>query len=703
MAEGKVDVTAETATAEALWDGRERTLRGILQVGAAVLSIMVLTSPLTALGLSGGLIQYGPGVVLHLLHLAWLRRAPVRVVAISHCLTYFVWVTLILALSTGGMTAPAAFVYPPLVVMAGLVWSGAAALGMALLTASAGLLLAVLQTRGFLSPSQVPVTPFRLWAVMTACVAVTAALMRFALDVIERSNVERLKNAARFADLVRAAPDAMVFVSRDFIVRAGNPALERLLGRGLSDVVGQRLDSLGLFNADAQAQLEARMTYTLQDAKPRMLELTAKTLNGQEVPIEISIHRAGGERRRFRIHLNLRDITERVQSTRLQEQLRQGQRLESLGRLAGGVAHDFNNLLTVILGSVELLQHRAPSEEAQAIKEASTRAVSLTRQLLAFGRRQVLSAESVEIGRAFEEARPLLERLLHEEIRLEVLRPHRPCYAVVDRAQLDQVLINLVVNARDAMPRGGTIRLECGECQAVPAVDGGGEQPNKMIWIAVSDTGVGLTPDVRDRIFEPFFTTKGAGLGTGLGLATVHGIVAQSGGAISVESEVGHGTRFHVTLPAGQPPRSDSARPKSSIPAKPGARVLVVEDEPALRTVVKAMLESGGYNVAVAPSPLQALEVLAASKPRFDLLLTDVVMYGMSGPELARNARARQPDLRVLFISGHADELVEARGALRSDVQFVAKPFMTDVLLRRVADVLATPSSRLPESPKAST
>jgi PAS domain S-box-containing protein len=700
-------VSAELVISEAQPSEHERTLRGVLRVGAIVLTAMVVTAPLTGLGLRRGLMQYGPGVVLHLGHLYWLKYGKVSVVAISHCMTYFVWVTLLLALAAGGMTAPAAFVYPPLVVMAGLVWSGRAAIAMALLTSAAGLLLAVLSEQDVLPPDTSGPTPIRLWMVMTACVVVTAALMRFALDVIERSNRERLRNAARFADLVRAAPDAMVFVSRDFVTRAGNPALERMLGRPVTDVIGKRFNQLGLFSGEAETQLEARMEHTLQDGKPRVLELLVKPAAGVERPVEVLINRVGGERRRFRIHLNIRDITERAQSARLQEQLRKGQRLESLGRLAGGVAHDFNNMLTIILGSVELLQRRSPSEETQAIKEAATRAVSLTRQLLAFGRRQVLQAESVELGRAFEEARPLLERLLHEEIRLEVMRPPRPVYAVVDRAQLDQVLINLVVNARDAMPRGGSIRLECGECQPVPSpvpdmTPGAEESAAKMIWIAVTDTGVGLAPDVRDRIFEPFFTTKGAGLGTGLGLATVHGIVAQSGGEIRVESEVGRGTRFYVTLPRGQAPSTDGARAKAGAPQKPSARLLVVEDEPALRTVVKAMLESGGYSVAVAPSPLQALELLTAAKPRFDLLLTDVVMYGMSGPELARNARARQPELRVLFISGHADELIEARGALRTDVQFIAKPFMTDALLRRVAEVLAMSAPALPEAEKAS-
>jgi signal transduction histidine kinase len=466
--------------------------------------------------------------------------------------------------------------------MAALVWSGRAALGMALLVAAAGALLAALETAHRLPPGMFAATPWRLWLLLTACVTVTAALMRFALGAIARAQ-----------------------------------------------------------------------TYRLQ------------------------------EERRF--------ITQR---DKLEQQLLESHKLEALGRLAGGVAHDFNNLLTVILGSVEVLQYKTQSEEARDIKQAALRAASLTRQLLAFGRRQVMQAESVDLNRALENGKPLLARLLHEEVRLEVEAAPRPCYAIIDRAQLDQVLINLVVNARDAMPSGGTIRIACGP--GTPPLrashDGNGHgndhghHDTARVWLSVQDSGVGIPQDAIDRIFEPFFTTKSAGLGTGLGLATVHGIVTQSGGTISVQSELGRGSTFFVTLPVGSEAtgRATPAPVRALSPAH--ARVVVVEDEPALRAVVKAMLEAGGYSVSAPPS---AVEALAQLDSQCDLLVTDVVMYGMSGPELARRAREARPELRMLFMSGHADELVEARGVLRSDVQFVAKPFTSEALLQRVAEVLA--------------
>src|SRR5262245_60548040 len=319
---------------------RVRTLDGILRVGAGVLAAILLVSLVTERSWVPVLV-YGPGIALHLAHLWWLRRGVFRTVAISHCLTYFAWVTAILVFRVGGLGPQAAMVFPPLVLMAGLVWSRRAAVGMALLVSAAGFLLAALEKSGVL-PAPQRSSPWQLWLVMSGCVVVTAALIRFALGIIVRAAEER-----------------------------------------------------------------------------RLLE----------------------------------------------ERLRNAQRVDALGRLAGGVAHDFNNLLTVILASADLLEPVAQdgTQEIGAIRDAATRAASLTRQLLAFGRRQVLIPESVDLGRALEDARPLLERLLHEEIRLE-LRPAGPdpCCVVVDRSQLNQVLMNLVVNARDAMPRGGVITVAWG-------------------------------------------------------------------------------------------------------------------------------------------------------------------------------------------------------------------------------------------------
>jgi two-component system, cell cycle sensor histidine kinase and response regulator CckA len=666
-----------------------RTLGGILRVGALVLSAMVVVSALTS-ALHNGLLIYGTGVILHLLHWQWLRKRPARIVAVSHCLLYFVWVTLILAFHTGGMSAPAVCVYPPLVLMAGLVWSGRAALGMAVLTSASGAALLWLQTRGWLPPPAVDDAPFRLWLVMTACVVITASLIRFALGTIARSNEERLDNERRFADLVRAAPDAMLFIDREGLVRGANPALQARFGVPPEGIAGRSLDSLGLFDAQALAGLQAQITASLVDGSPRTAEWPVKYRDGSTHPVEAHCYRVDGAGRDSRVCVSIRDLGEREQRRKLEARLREGQRLEALGRLAGGVAHDFNNLLTVILSSTDLIAmtNGHASEELTAIGDSAKRAALLTRQLLAFGRRQVLLAESVDLSAAIAQALPLLERLLHAEITLKFIRTPDPCYAAVDRSQLDQILINLVVNARDAMPRGGTVTIECGPDRA------GAAQPasHGWVWFRVSDTGVGIPREIQDRIFEPFFTTKRGERGTGLGLSTVHGIVTQSGGSIRIESALDIGTSFHVTLPGAAPPepRADQA----SRPAEPNpsvARVLVVDDDSAVRAVMRAILASAGHDVTAVESAADALRAIDRDSRRFDLLLTDVVMSGMSGPTLAASARQRQPGLRVLYTSGHAEELLDARGVLSSARHFIAKPFVARELLRRVEQILVDP------------
>jgi two-component system, cell cycle sensor histidine kinase and response regulator CckA len=668
---------------------QRRTLSGILLVGAVVLSAMVLVSAITT-SVQNGLLVYGSGMLLHLLHWQWLRWRPSRAVAVSHCLLYFVWVTLILAFRTGGMTAPAAFVYPPLVLMAGLVWSGRAALGMAILSSASGAGLWWLQLRGWLPAPAAETTPFQLWLVMTACVVITAALIRFALGTIARSNEERLDNERRFADLVRAAPDAMLFVDHQGLVRGGNPALWKRFGHSPDAIAGRSLGSLAMFDADGLTGLQAQIAATLVDGSPRTAELSVKDKDGVARPVEAHCYRVDGPGHESRVCVNIRDLGEREQRRKLEERLREGQRMEALGRLAGGVAHDFNNLLTVILSSSDLIvssQGRA-SDELTAIADSAKRAALLTRQLLAFGRRQVLLAESVDLNAAIEQSRPLLERLLHAEIKLEFNAGRGLCYAAVDRSQLDQILINLIVNARDAMPNGGTVTIECGSDRSGAAPPDG----NGWVWFRVSDTGEGIPADIRDRIFEPFFTTKRGERGTGLGLSTVHGIVTQSGGQIRIESALGAGTSFHVTLPGAAEPAAAMVR-RARPAQRPAsiARVLVVDDDRPVRVVMRAILESGGHQVTAVESAADALRAIDGGSGRFDLLLTDVVMSGMNGPTLAASARQRQPGLRVLYTSGHAEELLDARGVLSSAKHFIAKPFVARELLLRVEQILADP------------
>jgi PAS domain S-box-containing protein len=395
----------------------------------------------------------------------------------------------------------------------------------------------------------------------------------------------------------------------------------------------------------------------------------------------------------------LLDITARkeheAERSRLEEQLRQAQKMEAIGRLAGGIAHDFNNLLTAIQGYSDLALTRieegdrdAQRRDLEEIRRAADRASQLTRQLLAFGRRQMLQPKVLDLNAVVGDMESMLRRLIGEDVELVTDLDRELGTVRADPNQVEQVLMNLVVNARDAMPDGG--RLVVGTRNAAVAEGATRErvavQPGDYAVLVVSDTGEGMTDDVRERIFEPFFTTKPAGEGSGLGLATVYGIVKQSGGYIWVESTPGEGTAFHVYLPLdGRAAEQEGAeKPRSAV--RGAESVLVVEDEEAVRTMVRRVLEGHGYTVLVAANGLEALELVRRSPTRIDLLVTDVVMPGMGGVALADAARLVRPHLPVILMSGYAD------GALRSEAlagtTFLQKPFSPSALATLVRRAL---------------
>ncbi len=388
--------------------------------------------------------------------------------------------------------------------------------------------------------------------------------------------------------------------------------------------------------------------------------------------------------------VGFQDITERRD---LEGRLRQAQRMEAVGQLAGGVAHDFNNLLTAIIGysSVvqrDLMEDGARMEDVAEIRAAAERAAALTQQLLAFGRRQLLQPEVLSINDVVRDAERLLRRLLGEDIRIvSRLAPNLPAVRV-DRGQLEQVIINLAVNARDAMPQGGELTLH------TTTEDGGGPgdatwaPPAGAVLLSVHDTGHGMDEMTRAQAFDPFFTTKPVGKGTGLGLSTVYGIVRQSGGEVRLESEPGLGTTVRLWLPAAE--AVPEARETTPVPLPPPGRetILVVEDEPALLRVMQRTLESRGYEVHVAASPAAARAWLAEHPRGPDLLLTDVVMPGGSGPELAAELHRALPGLPTLFISGYADEATLRYGLDQENATLLSKPFSPDALAARVRAVL---------------
>jgi PAS domain S-box-containing protein len=402
-----------------------------------------------------------------------------------------------------------------------------------------------------------------------------------------------------------------------------------------------------------------------------------------------------------------RDVSERRRAEealrRSEAQVRQAQKMEAVGRLAGGIAHDFNNVLTVIAGHTDLLLEMLPEDDprrpdARAIEKAASRAAALVRQLLVFSRRDMLQSEVIDFAELLEDLQAMLTRLIGEDIRLTTaVEPTAGCVRA-DRSQMEQVVVNLVVNARDAMPEGGAIVIEVRDSSSrdEPVLERLGAPAGQYVVLAVHDTGAGIHPDTQARLFEPFFSTKGPGKGTGLGLATVYGIARQSGGAIDVRSEVGRGASFSMYLPRVDPrasrqmdlPSSETAPVAHALPdAATGFSVLVVEDEDAVRSFVVAALRSRGYAVLEAAGGDAALDVVAAHEGRIDLLLTDVVMPGMRGSELAMRLLALRPDLRVAFMTGYTDDATW-RVAQSTGHIVVAKPFTAEGLVASVRQAL---------------
>ncbi|HYE89845.1 MAG TPA: ATP-binding protein [Terriglobales bacterium] len=395
-----------------------------------------------------------------------------------------------------------------------------------------------------------------------------------------------------------------------------------------------------------------------------------------------------------------RDITERRAAQQaqahLEEQLRQAQKMEAIGRLAGGIAHDFNNVLTIITARTSLLLDQARSDrehrDLQTVFEAARRAASLTRQLLAFSRKQVLQPRALDLRGVVTGIEPMLRRLIGEDIDLGILAAAEPCGVFADPGQLEQVIMNLVVNARDAMPAGGRLTIETArlDLDASHAEGHVGVHPGPHVMLAVTDTGVGMDAATRARIFEPFFTTKPEGQGTGLGLATVFGIVAQSGGSIWVYSELDTGTTFKIYLPSVELQEPSRGSSPVAVRERPrGAEtLLLVEDEEGVRLVAEELLTRLGYTVLSARNGEEALRVSARHAGPIALLVSDIVMPGMMGPEVHARLAGVRPEMRVLFLSGYAPGTIVHHGVLPAGTAFLEKPFGPDGLARKIRDVL---------------
>jgi two-component system cell cycle sensor histidine kinase/response regulator CckA len=479
------------------------------------------------------------------------------------------------------------------------------------------------------------------------------------------------------------ASDAMMLLDDGRAITDANPAAAVLFGRSSDGMLGERLDNLVVDDGDTLAA-GWREFIRLGEAKQE------HRVNGQTQRILECSYRARVQTGR---HLCIaRDITDRKL---LEDRLAQAARIESVGRLAGGIAHDFNNLLTAILGYTELLlAHRRPDDpdrtDLEEIQKAGQRAATLTQQLLAFGRKQVLQPRLVDLNRTVTGLTPMLRGVLREDIALVVQRAPSEALVTIDPYQIEQAVMALVLNARDALPTGGAIAIDLAHVILAPddMPASRRDAPGVYVRLRVIDNGTGIPPEVRARLFEPFFTTKEQGSGMGLGLASVHDSVHQSGGFIVVDGPTSGGTVFTLHFPA--------VLPEVPVSAEPGLTgresILLVEDEDSVRAIIGELLRRHGYHVLEAGTPGGAEEIFAHHGDAIDLLLTDVVMPGMNGPALAQRLVSHKPELRILFISGYADAASPA--SLRGPhIGFLAKPFQASALARAVRDLLDRPAS----------
>ena len=525
----------------------------------------------------------------------------------------------------------------------------------------------------------------------------------------KRAELAQRRSDARFRAAVEGSLDAVGILSAvrgdggdvaDFVVTDVNRNAERLLGRRRDEVVSRRLSDLWplpslrpfIERAAAVMRAHAPLEEELSIAFP---EGSGRWIHHQIVPLDDGVAIA------------VRDTTARHEAEadlhRREEQVRQSQKMEAIGRLAGGVAHDFNNLLTVIRGHGELVLRKLTGDHPMRrnlleIGLAAERAGALTHQLLAFSRKQVLQPRILDLGEVVERMSTLLQRLIGEDVELVTRRRGDLGSVRADPAQMEQVIINLAVNARDAMPRGGQLTLELAnvELDETFAHSHAGMTPGPYVVFSVTDTGHGMDEDTKARIFEPFFTTKEAGKGTGLGLPTVYGVVKQSGGFIWVYSEPGHGTTFKIHLPrVDQAPERLSPRPGQAAAGQGTETVLLVEDEDALRALLREVLESLGYRVLDAGLGAEALRIAREHRGPIHVLLTDLVMPHMTGRELAARLSCLRPELKVLFMSGYGVGAAP-RQEIPSDAAYIEKPFTADAMggaIRALLDSLPSSAS----------
>ena len=504
------------------------------------------------------------------------------------------------------------------------------------------------------------------------------------MDITERRrSTQALRDLARRYERLLETSFDSISVVQDGVVREANAGFLRLFGYDrLDEVIGRpATDFVAL---ESRPEAEQR----LQQKVDGVFQLVGLRRDGKKILLEATSRNDFIDGRPARIGA-ARDLTDK---RNLERQVRQAQKMEAVGRLAGGVAHDFNNLLTVIIGHTELLLREGmpgPAQESLGeIRAAAQSAAELTKQLLAFSRQQVVESRPVEVDTVVRGTERLITRLIGEDVEVATRLGAPDVMVSIDPHQLEQVIINLAVNARDAMPEGGRIGIETSTL-TLTAESGWGLPAGRYALLAVTDTGGGMDSATQDRIFEPFFTTKEAGKGSGLGLSIVYGVVKQAGGTVNVYSEVGIGTVFRIYLPVASQtthPARTASRPE---PTAPGHEtILLVEDSLQVREVARRILSKAGYSLLVADSTMEALELMRRDGVKIDLLLTDLVMPLMSGRELADEFAVLHPESSILFMSGYTDDAAILNGVASAGVPYLQKPFTPDGLAAKVRRVL---------------
>lgn len=517
--------------------------------------------------------------------------------------------------------------------------------------------------------------------------------LRRVSEEMHRQTAEQLgEYRARLASIIDSSDDAIIAKTLDGTVTAWNRGAERIYGYTAEEMIGKNISTL--VPADRPDEISGILAKVSRGESTEHYESVRVTKDGRRLNVSITVsplRDTSGEI--IGASAIARDITAQ---RRVEDQLRQSQKLEAVGRLAGGVAHDFNNVLGIINACAEFLRDRidAGSESAtyiENIRKATERGAALTRQLLAFSRRQVVKPVLLDVNERLKEIIKLLRPLMGDDVEIVVTQRAQSAVIEADPGQLDQIVLNLAVNARDAMPRGGKFVLETDVVEFDQHFADRHQPlaPGKYVMLAVSDTGVGMDQSTLSRIFEPFFTTKEQGKGTGLGLATVYGIAQQAGGHIWVYSEPGHGTTFKLYLPSAEdkltakPPSEDEAMATRKV-----GTILLVEDDEIMRSLTRQMLREQGYKVFEATNGKAALKWAQANNEKIDLLLTDVVMPAMSGPELAERLAASHPGVKVIYMSGYTGELMEASERLKRGI-LLEKPFTRTVLLKTLHETLS--------------